>query len=170
MKKIFLLSSAILLIAAGINAQNKDEQNAASIYKEIGAPLPPLHIVCKDNKIITEKDLKDNKHLFLIMFNPTCGHCINMTDSITSNIKDFKHNKIVFMAALPAADFLESFYTQTHILDYPQLQVGYDSASAVDKLFDYKTLPQINIYDKDRKLVKTYNADIPLDSLKQYVD
>jgi hypothetical protein len=47
--------------------------------------------------------------------------------------------------------------------------VGADSFKVTDRLFTYQGLPQINIYNKERKLIKIFQGDIFIDSLKAYI-
>jgi hypothetical protein len=50
------------------------------------------------------------------------------------------------------------------------MTVAVDSANLIDKLFTYKALPQINIYDgTQHRLIKTFEGFVPLDSLKPYI-
>src|SRR5690606_18851701 len=68
-------------------------QTGNSYYKEIGAPMPAIRLVVPpltvnestakkgkkvatpQNQIVTEKELKNDANLLVMMFNPTCGHC-----------------------------------------------------------------------------------------------
>ena len=47
--------------------------------------------------------------------------------------------------------------------------MGLDSANFINSVFLYKTLPQINIYSPERKLLKIFNGDVAIDSLKRYI-
>jgi thiol-disulfide isomerase/thioredoxin len=103
------------------------------------------------------------------MFNPTCGHCIEMAISMRNNIELFKNNKILFLAGPQMMPYLNSFYNATNIDKTPQIIVGIDSAKTIDALYSFQSLPQINIYDKDKRLVKVFYGFTPLDSLKMYL-
>ena len=80
----------------------------------------------------------------------------------------FKKNDVVFMAGPQMMSYLNSFYQATKIGNHPEIKVGVDSAFVIEKIYNYHTLPQLNIYNKQRKLIKTFQGDIPLDSLKAY--
>ena len=73
------------------------------------------------------------------------------------------------MAGPAMRSYMPSFYQASGVGKHPEIVVGLDSAGAVDRLYEYRMLPQINIYDKNRRLVKTFYGDVPLDSLKKYV-
>lgn len=164
MKKICL--AAALLLTGTVFAQQPEAPQP--LYRNVGSVLPPIRLVDTTLKVYTGDDFDSKNHLFLFMFNPTCGHCIEMAKLMGKNIKVFKKSTVVFMAGAAMMPYMSSFYKATDIGNYPQIKVGIDSAGVVDKLYGYQTLPQINIYDKHRKLVKIFSGDTPLEALKKY--
>lgn len=138
-------------------------------YKSVGAPMPPLRVVTMKGKSVTDKDLKNNANLFVMLFNPTCEHCEEQTETFKEHIDLFKKTKLVLMAGSMMMPYLEFFENAHKVSEYPKMVVGVDSSGFIDKTFLYNNLPQINIYDKDRKLVRVFTGDVPMDSLKQYI-
>lgn len=139
-------------------------------YKEIGAPLPDFIVHTLDDKIITNRDVRYNANLFVMIFNPTCSHCEAMTDLLEKNIALFNKTKVLMVATAPMQPYLKDFEDRHHTDQYPTLMVSLDSSKIIDRIFLYKMLPQINIYDGDRKLIKSFaSGDLPIDSLKQYI-
>jgi protein-disulfide isomerase len=118
---------------------------------------------------LTAKDVDNGANLFIMLFNPTCGHCQDMTKHIENNIDLFKKSHLVFIATPMMSQYLHDFSELTKVYDYPSIKVGIDSSRFVDNAFLYQMLPQINIYDGDRKLLKIYTGDTPFDSLKKYI-
>ena len=168
MKKIFLsLCAAVTLVTAVIAQDKKDEVKLS--YREVGSILPPLRVIDTTRHEYTAADYSNKNHFFVFLFNPTCGHCIKMAKLVNDNSEVFKKNKVLFMAGPAMMPYLPSFYEASGIKMTSDVKVGIDSASAVDRLYMYKMLPQINIYDKDRRLVKVFHGDVPLDSLKKYI-
>lgn len=169
-KKILPVIALLALSIQPIQAQQKQQTKTGfEKYQEPGGTLPELKIVTGKYKTFTNEDFKSKHHFLLVMFNPTCEHCIKMTKLICANADLFKDTKVAFMAPASMMSYLNDFYTETQIFKHPDFVVGVDSAYAVDKLYTYGTLPQINIYDKHAKLVKTFKGDTPLDSLKHYL-
>lgn len=143
-------------------------------YKEIGAPMPPVKATIYLGKsggkeMITDKDLANDANLFIMMYNPTCGHCQEETHLFEKHIYLFKQSKILLLAAPNMAEYMDFFENVTKVSEYPSIKVGLDNSGFIDKTFNFTGLPQINIYDKDRKLLKMFNSDTPLDSLKPYI-
>jgi thiol-disulfide isomerase/thioredoxin len=165
-----LLIIALLLGSTCCFAQKGTQDAQTAHYKEIGDPLPPIMVYTLDGKKITNKDIKSDANLFVMLFNPTCSHCEDMTVLLEKNIGLFKKSKVLMVCASFMTPYLKDFETNYHIDQYPTLNVALDSnLHLIDKTFQYKMLPQISVYDKDRKLVKVFTGEIAIDSLKQYI-
>lgn len=139
-------------------------------YKVVGAPMPPLRLVTQKGKSITDKDLKNNATLFVMLFNPTCEHCEAQTETFKENIALFKKTKLVLMAGSMMLPYLDFFENAHKTAEYPKMMVGVDSSGFIDKTFLYNNLPQINIYSKDRKLERIFTGNVPMDSLAKYIE
>jgi len=114
-------------------------------------------------------DFDNGANLFVMMFNPTCSHCEDETESIEKNIGLFKKSKWVLVANPSMIIHMPSFIKNLHISDYKPLYIGIDSSNFIDKIYRYSSLPQVNVYDGHHKLLKIYNGEVPIDSLKQYI-
>ncbi len=154
LRKICALSVALICLNTLSPAQQQHEKKVS--FRELGSALPPLRVISRDSSEHTELDYKNKHNFFLVLFNPTCGHCIRMALMMGEHEASFKDNSVLFLAGPQMMPYLKSFYEQTNLEKHPAIQVGIDSAQAVDLLFSYKALPQINIYDKDRVLIKTF--------------
>lgn len=148
-----------------VSAEAKDVD-----HKELGSPLPTLRIVTHDTTEYTNKDFESKSNLLVMLFNPTCDHCIDETHLIEKNIDMFDKTKILLVAAPSMMSYLQYFQNVTRYRKYPKIVLGVDSAGYIDKTFNYTTLPQINIYDKNRKLIKVFNGEVPIEDLKPYID
>lgn len=139
-------------------------------YTKPGAPMPVIRMVTADGRIITEKDVRNDANLFVMLFNPTCEHCEDMTRALEKSIGLFRHSKIVLMAAPGMLPYLEYFDKNTNYTQFPSLITGVDSGGFIKRTFTYEMLPQINIYDKDRRLVKTFTGLSSVDSLRSFIE
>jgi hypothetical protein len=168
MKKIFLSACAAIALISVVMAQDKKDEVKVS-YREVGSIMPPMRVIDTLKHEYSASDFDNKKHFFLFLFNPTCGHCIQMAKLVSDNKEVFKDNHVLFLAGPAMMPYLASFYQASGINMHSDIKVGIDSASTVDRLYMYQTLPQINIYDKNRKLVKIMYGDVALDSLKRYI-
>jgi hypothetical protein len=167
-------------------------------YKQMGAPMPPLLYIpyhdtaskvavdsnesrrarrkrLRDAGSVMEKDLLTNKdfdngaNLFVMMFNPTCGHCMDETKALEKSSALFKKTKVVMLATKNMRPYVPDFVKTMHTADYPFIYVGIDSTNFLDNVFLYQMLPQINIYDGDRKLMRTFTGDVAIDTLANFI-
>lgn len=169
MKKFLLV---LLLVTSSLPlliAQNKvPTPKTSGEYIDIGASLPRIKAVDGKLKVYTAADFMNHHNFFVFLFNPTCGHCINMTKMIGKNSEVFKNNHILFLANSQMLPYFPEFLKETDIYKHPEFVVAVDSSNFIDVAYSYHVLPQINVYDKSRKLIKTFTGDTPLDSLKVY--
>jgi thiol-disulfide isomerase/thioredoxin len=191
-----LLFFASLFGSCHVMAQRGDITQPAAQeidYKLIGAPMPRLrYILCHDTAtkksadgnavhsdagnatvqkpILTNEDLDNGANLFVMMFNPTCSHCMDETILLEKNGELFKRSKIALLANPVMKAYVGDFVKNTHIDQYPSfMYLGIDSADFINKVFLYRPLPQINIYDKNRKLIKIFTGEVVIDSLSKYI-
>lgn len=139
-------------------------------YRKIGSPLPLVRFFTKEGKYITNETINNDAHLIIMMFNPTCEHCEDQTIKFKENIFLFRKTNLVLVAASIMVPHLGYFIGNTKIAEYPTIQVSVDSSNFINKTFLYQPLPQINIYDKNRRLIRVFSGETPMDSLKQFID
>lgn len=138
-------------------------------YKLLGAPMPPMKVVYPKKEIYTADSFQNKANLFVMLYNPTCEHCESMARDMTKHIDLFKTSQIVMMAAPMMVPYLEYFENTTKVQNFPQIKYGVDSSDFINKTFTYVGLPQINIYNADRKLIKTFSGIDNIDSLKPFI-
>ncbi len=163
-------------------------------YTAIGADMPPLIGIPVDTvlqngavkkhknsflkkkrntinnlNIITNNDLKIGANLFVMIFNPTCSHCVEETEILKKNLSLFHKSRLLMVANRSTAIYVTDFVKQRNTRKYSQITVAMDSTNFISQAYLYKALPQINVYDKNLKLLKSFCGDLPIDSLKQYI-
>ncbi len=194
-----LVVFCIFNLSVSAQDKTKSTLSKATVdYTQIGAPMPDLRVaifhdttarretgtqartVDKNTRkkmaafqkltLITDSDLKSNGNLFVMMFNPNCSHCEAVATSLYENIGLFKKSKIVLLANPVMSVYIPGFLRTCRMEHQTEMYIGTDTAGFVDHVFLYKTLPQINIYNPERRLIKTYTGDVTMDSLKKYID
>lgn len=164
--RLLLIASILCLLAAPV-AEAKKEKKID--YKKMDAPMPPLRVVYPARAVYTDEKFSHDGNLFVMMFNPTCEHCEEMAMAISKNIALFSGSEIVLMATPGMGPFLEYFENNTGIKSTPQMKIGLDSAGFIDRTFTYQLLPQINVYSRNRKLLKSFSGLTTVDSLRPYL-
>src|SRR5215831_15586388 len=69
--------------------------------------VPPFQLLNTDSSsYFTKKDLKKNKPVLIMLFNPDCDHCKHETEEIIKNIDQLKDVQIV-MATMMGFDAMK---------------------------------------------------------------
>lgn len=144
------------------------ESNA--VYQKGGAQLPEFRVMTLKGDIITNANVKNDANLFVMIFNPTCEHCAAMTVAIEKSSALFKKSKVLMVIPRSLESELGTFEKGAGTDKYPMLVIGSDTSRLIDKLYNYENIPHINIYDHERKLIKTLNGQETIDSLKPYIE
>ncbi len=173
------LMGCVLITFAQKKKKNNNETTAAKAdtsinYKEVGAPMPPLRALHMQNKsgsgeLYTTKDMPAKKNVLVMMYNPTCGHCQEETIDIAKHLDAFKNTEVLLLADTVMKEYIDFFHSSTKVFDYPEIKMLLDHSGFIKHTFTYTSLPQINIYNKERKLVRIFSGDTPIDSLKPYI-
>ena len=94
-------------------------------YKRI-PQLPPFKLyTAPDSLVFTKDELKKKKATVIIIFSPTCEHCVEETKELKEKIGLFKKAQIVMVSPLEYS-YLRQFYDDNKIADYPTITMGRD--------------------------------------------
>src|SRR5690625_5123880 len=118
MKKIFLgfvllgltqVSCSTIKAKEVDNIVKQDDVQKAKpgLYTKIGDELPVFRIKKQDATIIKKEELMNDKKTFLILFNPTCGSCIQLGQTFKKNEKNFKKLIVVFVVVNVMKSYLD---------------------------------------------------------------
>lgn len=128
-----------------------------------------MRLVTDKGQVFTERDVVADENLFIMLFNPTCDHCQDAARMFGSNDSLFRDGQLYLMAAPGMLPYLQLFANTTHYKKHPVLRVGVDSAGFIEKTFNYQSLPELLIYDRSRRLVRTMSSKITKDSVQLYI-
>ncbi|RYE21430.1 MAG: redoxin domain-containing protein [Sphingobacteriales bacterium] len=174
---ITCLSTTVLVAYADKKNKSKNEtaqkegvDDTSTNHKVLGSPMPRIYATTAKNEKITTKDMANDANLFVMLFNPTCEHCQDETRLIMSNMDKFQKSKVLLLATDNMMSYLSFFDATTGVNKEPRIKVAIDSANFVNKTFTYDGLPQINIYNKERVLIKQFHGDQPMDSLARFIE
>jgi thiol-disulfide isomerase/thioredoxin len=171
MKKIIVF---IALITGMLNATAQVTANQppeVKVNNLPGAPLPNFRIqLTSDSTSFFLKDLDSNKKLVLMLYNPTCGHCIDMSKLFFENLDKFDSTQFVFVCGDMLWEYMEEYYKKTGFKKQKDVLLGMDVDFGSMQLFAYKNLPQIMVYGFDKKLIDVFYQDQPLDKIINALD
>lgn len=137
-------------------------------WAKVGAKLPAFHAVTWDEKSFFSSDLSPKKALILVLYNPGCGHCVDVGKMIKDSVSRLKNTEVVFVAAKNQLGELKTYAEATGLKDKPEVIVAAENTELNKYLFEYNGMPQVMIYDKEKILKKTFYKYVTMDSLKHY--
>lgn len=126
---------------------------------------PPAVLLLTDSttKWSLKANFQKNKPLFLLFFSPECDHCKHETESLIKNIDKFKDIQIVMATTMPWTD-MKKFADHYKLKDHG-ITVGRDIAYVIPPYFEMKNLPYLAFYDKNKKLISTFEGSMDIASI-----
>ena len=157
----------ILFVVSIISISSFSQTQPDPPYKRFPT-IPPLKLLLTDSTtVFTDKDLKKNKPLFLILFSPDCEHCQKETEELINKIDSFRNIQIV-MATFMTVDKIKPFY-ETYKLDrFSNITVGYDLQHMLATYYRISFTPFLAFYDKKGNLIDGFQGALPLTKVLEY--
>ncbi len=128
-------------------------------YKQISAPIPAFSIETSDGHFHSEKDIPA-KSAIVVLFNPTCDHCQDLAKDIVKHKEKFEAISLVFIGAKDMKPYLDDFIKATGLKQLPHAIVGADRSDVIYQLYEFKALPQTNVYTEKHTLKYKHNGSI----------
>jgi thiol-disulfide isomerase/thioredoxin len=167
MKKVVFLFFTFCLVTTFVFAQKKIKQPD---YKKVGAPIPPFVLEKTLGGTFTNTDLKKGKPVMMMIFSPECDHCMHLVDSLKQVQSKFKNTQLVLVAEDRNKAYMKGFINKTGIASNPLFKnIGTERGNLIYYIYRMVLLPQINFYDNNYKLVKTFTGNSPADSIKMFI-
>ena len=138
-------------------------------FAKMGAHLPAFQVVTWDEKSFFDSDLNPKKPLILVLFNPSCGHCVDVAKNLSDSLSKVKGAEIMFVTTINQLGEIKDFATNTGLAKHKNVVVSAENTDINKYLFEYNGVPQIMIYNKDKVLMKTFYKHADMDSLAYYI-
>lgn len=130
--------------------------------------VPPLKLLLVDSTTqFTEKELKKNRPVFIILFSPDCEHCKKGTEELIDNIDKFKNIQIVMTTILPF-DKMKEFYTTYKLDRFKNITVGRDQFYLLPTFYRIKNMPFFAFYDEKGDLIDIAEGTLPIPKVLEY--
>jgi len=93
----------------------------------------------------------------IIYFAPDCSHCQRLMYELKPEMKAFKNVQVIMITFVQQLKAIQVFYRDFDLKKYPNFIVGTEYPTyKVQQYYQVRTTPYIALYDKDGKLVKSY--------------
>ena len=132
--------------------------------------LPSFTIAAiPDSTIFSSEQLKKNKPVVVMLFNPDCEHCQRQTKELLAYKNELKDIQIVMASSL-SIKIIKEFYQDYNVASMPNVIMGQDINYALRLKFRPTNFPAIYVYDAKGNLAKAFagNVSVPaiIDAVK----
>jgi thiol-disulfide isomerase/thioredoxin len=156
----FILSAALLI--PGCGPQEKKEEP-----RGLSNELPYLaYTDLQTGAPASTRDLPGNS--ILILFNCDCDHCQREASEISSKEGFFKNHQIYFIAS-DSVHQIKSFSKRFGLEGKKNIHLGHAEYMDIFMNFGAIPTPAIYIYSKEKKLVKSFMGETPVQELIKYL-
>lgn len=127
--------------------------------------FPPVKLLLKDStSIFSKEDLPKKTAVLLMVFNPECEHCQHETEELIKNMDSFKKIKIVMATMMPLQE-MKAFIEKYNLSKYNNITVGQDIHYMLPSFYMIGSLPYLAMYDKQGKLLRTFEGTMKMEDL-----
>jgi len=160
MKKYFFLLFCLIPLKHSF-CQNDYSQPS---YKRFPT-FPPVKLLMQDSTTVFSKENLPKKTAVLLMiFNPGCDHCQHETEELIKNMNSFKKIQIVMATVMPIAE-MKTFIEKYNLAKYKNIVVGKDQHFFLPGFYMINSLPYLAMYDKQGKLLSTFEGTMKMEDL-----
>ena len=157
MKKICFVVLATV-ICSTIFAQNDAPYKSHPFF-------PPVKLLMADSSTwYTKADLPKKKPVMVMVFNPLCDHCQEVTEDLVKNMDLFKDIHIVMVTSFNY-DSLRSFREKYKLNAHENIVVGYDPTFFLNTFYQLTNLPFLAFYNRWKELISVHEGSMPVGSI-----
>lgn len=171
--KVRIILSFLIVALSLVNVRAQTHSSDVGIlsqdFRRIGAPLPPIKMQDRAGIEYTVTDITEGRYFFMVLFNPTCGHCVDLASLLMQHRQEFEDNTVMFIAGAEMAQYFGPFISESNWSDDAERIIGTAGDDFINSVYNFGTLPQVNIYDADQKLVKVLSGEISIEDLRPYI-
>jgi thiol-disulfide isomerase/thioredoxin len=166
-----LLSLILCTLAALPGISQQTAATATPTYPYMSdKTLPDFNILEVDSTtVFNTSSLPGGRPIILMYFSPDCEHCQHMTEDILKDMDSLKDVRFVMLTVLPF-DKMRNFYQYYKLANYKNIIMGRDYQFFFPAHYGTSYVPYIAIYDRHKKLVKTFDGNAKVSTLIQLVN
>lgn len=129
--------------------------------------MPPFNMLLKDSvTILNTFNIPKGKYIALVLFSPDCSHCDHFAEQLTKSMDSLKDIRFYMMSTSPIMAQIRDFYKRHHLERYDNIEaVGWDYQFFYITHFGTMQIPDVAIYDENKKFVELFQANITVREL-----
>ena len=118
--------------------------------------IPPYKILTTKDQNLTSANLEKNKPVMIIYFAPDCPHCQKLIKDMKPSMGKFKNIQVI-MITFSDIRMVKTFENDYGLKAYPNFILGTEGYTyTVQRFYQLKHTPFVAVYDKNGKLVQTF--------------
>lgn len=162
MKHVVLLLS---LLVAALASPAQSEQGAATLTYRNFNEVPAFPLLDLEGKKFSSGSVRPKgKTLVVVYFSPTCSHCIEFTEQLTSQLKSFRNTQFLYVSAYPLEE-IKTFAITRGFHKMSNFRVGQDPEFNMGRFYELKEIPGVFVYSKEGKLTRSFDSKLKMEDL-----
>jgi peroxiredoxin len=145
-------------------------EDSSLIDARIGAKLIEINSLTSNDTFFTSKNIPANNNVILVLFNPGCGHCADVTKQLKNELNKIKNTTVVLITGNNLHSNLKEFMQGIELTEKEGIIVSSELGDVTKKIFLQKGIPQVMVYGKDKLLRKIFFKEINVEELISYLD
>ena len=164
-RKIFIFIFSVLTAICLWNCNQASKKQAESPKQEINE-FPYLNYNTLNGEPSSTRNLPGSS--ILILFNTDCDHCQREAGEIAEKNEAFKNYELLFIAS-DSVHHILNFAKTYNLADKANVKFGRAEGQDVYTNFGSISTPAIYIYNRERKFVKSFLGETPVEELIKYL-
>ena len=158
----------ILILSLFCFQQADAQADSIPVYKRFtGLPVFSMMKI-PDSIKFTRDNLSKKKATIIMLFSPDCDHCVQATNDLLQNITLFKNVQILMVSSLDFK-FMQKFYQDHKIADYPNITMGRDGSFYLGTFYNLRSYPSLYLYNKKGKFVKEFESNFKMETVAGFL-
>lgn len=164
-RRIFVFIFAAIAAICLWNCDQASKKSAENPNEEINE-LPYLDYKTLSGESSSTRNLPGAS--ILILFNTDCDHCQREAKEIAEKSEAFKNYELLFIAA-DSVHHIENFAKTYNLTNKPNIKFGQAEFQNVFVNFGSIPTPAIYVYSRERKFVKSFLGETPVEEVIKYL-
>lgn len=162
------LSIIVFIVIYKAVATEEAARDIAEITKTNSDKLPLFEFFTLNAVPYSKYNLKKNKSLIIVYFDPDCSLC-EKSGEVFSTFKKLHANSQVLFVSHNSKEKIEAYRAKYNLEDIPNIKFLQCNAENFYKFFNESSTPTYLIYNTKQELIKVINDDIPVKTILRYI-
>ncbi|WP_445957577.1 peroxiredoxin family protein [Yeosuana sp.] len=166
---IFIGLSTILFIVINKAVTTIDIVNEKkTITKSSNNKIPLFEFFTLDSVAYSKYNLKKNKSVIIVYFDPDCSLC-QKSGEFFSTFKKFHEDSQILFVSHNTKEKIKAYKNQNNLSNISNIKFLQCNEDNFYNLFKESSTPTYFIYNTKQELIKVINDDVPVKTILRYI-